>query len=460
MALNEALREELRRRKTPRDRRERILASVERLRQQPGVIAEHNVAAALGDAGLWRAASSHIERAFALGGDAAESWLVRARALTELAQHSAAEGAYLETLRRQPLNFPAHRELAQLIWMRTGDINAAMVHLNRAVAGQPQNVALMILRAQVLEGAGFVAEAYDEFRPIAAAYPGDPGVAAVVSQTALSAGDIAAALRLGRVAFERAPGAPISAVAYASACLASGDAEAAAAPIAALRAANGNNQHAIALQALMWRLTGDDRYRGLYDYETVVRPYWLAAPQGWDSLASYVADLAQALHAAHNARAHPFNQSIKQGTQATSILDLEHPALRALPAALDPPIRQYLADIGAGADPLRSRRTQDYAIHGVWSISMAAGGRHIDHVHSEGWISSACYIEVPVAPGREGWLKFGEPGLAMAQRCDAEHFVEPQPGRLVLFPSYMWHGTIPFSGHGRRLTFALDIIPD
>jgi hypothetical protein len=36
--------------------------------------------------------------------------------------------------------------------------------------------------------------------------------------------------------------------------------------------------------------------------------------------------------------------------------------------------------------------------------------------------------------------------------------VEPGPGRLVLFPSYMWHGTIPFAA-GDRLTAAFDYQP-
>ena len=34
--------------------------------------------------------------------------------------------------------------------------------------------------------------------------------------------------------------------------------------------------------------------------------------------------------------------------------------------------------------------------------------------------------------------------------------VEPKPGRLALFPSYMWHGTRPF-GEGERLTVAFDV---
>ena len=37
-------------------------------------------------------------------------------------------------------------------------------------------------------------------------------------------------------------------------------------------------------------------------------------------------------------------------------------------------------------------------------------------------------------------------------------YVEPRPGRLVLFPSWMWHGTVPF-GAGERLTVAFDVAP-
>jgi hypothetical protein len=42
------------------------------------------------------------------------------------------------------------------------------------------------------------------------------------------------------------------------------------------------------------------------------------------------------------------------------------------------------------------------------------------------------------------------PGLAPYR------LVEPKPGRLVLFPSTMWHGTRPFPA-GERLTIAFDI---
>jgi len=37
--------------------------------------------------------------------------------------------------------------------------------------------------------------------------------------------------------------------------------------------------------------------------------------------------------------------------------------------------------------------------------------------------------------------------------------VQPRVGRLVLFPSYMWHGTIPFHAPQHRTTIAFDAIP-
>jgi hypothetical protein len=86
----------------------------------------------------------------------------------------------------------------------------------------------------------------------------------------------------------------------------------------------------------------------------------------------------------------------------------------------------------------------------------------VNHVHPRGWISSAFYVELPATPegsrGKEGWLKFGEPDGTWSG-LSADYWVEPAEGMLVLFPSYLWHGTVPFDGGGRRLTAAFDVIP-
>ena len=61
--------------------------------------------------------------------------------------------------------------------------------------------------------------------------------------------------------------------------------------------------------------------------------------------------------------------------------------------------------------------------------------------------------------GRQGWIKFGEPGLDVSLDDPIRRMVQPVPGRLVLFPSYMWHGTVPFRDDAKRTTIAFDVIP-
>jgi hypothetical protein len=81
----------------------------------------------------------------------------------------------------------------------------------------------------------------------------------------------------------------------------------------------------------------------------------------------------------------------------------------------------------------------------------------VNHLHPAGWISSAYYVALPEGAGQEGWIKFGEPRWP-TPGCTIEKVIQPQVGRLVLFPSYMWHGTIPFST-GERLTAPFDVVP-
>jgi hypothetical protein len=97
-----------------------------------------------------------------------------------------------------------------------------------------------------------------------------------------------------------------------------------------------------------------------------------------------------------------------------------------------------------------------------WSIRLTGGGFHVAHFHPGGILSSACYISLPtdMASGDEkgGWLEIGRPPLELGLDLPPLASFEPMPGRLALFPSFLFHGTRPFGG-GERLTVAFDIVP-
>ncbi|MFN7056924.1 2OG-Fe(II) oxygenase family protein [Hyphomonas sp.] len=425
-------------------------------------VALHNLASLLGDLGQHKEAAEIAARALKTGLDAPETWLVLARAEMGRGELDAARRAYREVLRRRPNALPAQFEAAQLIWMTTADRFQALRGLEAALRRPGADPMLLMVKAQALEFMGDVPAALGALVG-PAEEPGCPvQMLAYAAHLSAEAGDPALAIRFAEAAVRTAPADPATREALARARLAAGDAPGAEQILSPLSAQFPGLQHVRALLATAWRMMGDARYRALYDYDRFVQARPLSVPEGWTSLEAYVAQLAAELKAAHPFRTHPFGHSLRQGSQLPDVLQLQSPALAAFGEALSGPLGAYLEALGQGEGPLPGRNTGRAQVAGSWSVWLRPGGYHVDHVHQEGWISSACYIELPGAVnagGREGWLRFGKPGLSLPEALPAEHWVRPEPGLVALFPSYMWHGTEPFSGDEPRLTMAFDLVP-
>ena len=427
-------------------------------------VAEHNVAALQGDLRRFPEAEAAARRAFAKGINAPETWAVLARAAQGQGRHEEAEAAYVEALRRRPNMADVHRDLAQLIWVRTEDVEAAAANLQAATKAFPEQSDLAIQLARVQQFGGQEEAAYSTLlRAIGRSARPDADLQASASILAGKLGESVAALRHAEAALALAPDNAKVMLLTCDAQLGLGRAGPAARLAEALLERAPDEQQALSRLATAWRIMGDPRYRRLFDYDAVVRGWTIDTPDGWTDLPSYLVDLAAALRAENTGRGHPFDQSLRNGSQSDADLTAsEHPAVKAFFQAIDGPIHRHMQAIGSGDDPLRRRNTGEFGLRGIWSVRLRPNGYHVDHVHPMGWLSSACHIEIPAAVnsgGQEGWLKFGEPGVPTMPRMPAEHFVKPEPGRLVLFPSYMWHGTVPFSGDQERLSVAFDVVP-
>ncbi len=434
-------------------------------KQTPGSIsAHHNLGAILGDLGRHAEAEQSLRRALQLGGRSPETWHVLGHALQGQGKLEEAEEAYRVAVGGRPDYYEAQADLAQLIWMRTEDFAAASQTLDQAITAYPNAGSLVLTRARLREFAGDPQGSFEESARAAAASPGDASIQHATARQALAAGEPAKALAYSQAAAridnDEGDSAGITTVA---ALLALGRIEEAAGLAETLHSRWPKDQMRIALMATAWRLLGDPRYAELYDYAAFVRGWTIDTPKGWRNLTSYLADLKGGLDAMHSAKTHPVGQSLRHGTQTNeNLLAATHPAIAAFSKAIEGPIQAHMAAVGKGEGPLRSRNTRTYDIAGIWSVRLRPNGFHVDHVHPAGWLSSACYIDLPHtvdAGGREGWIKFGEPGVATLPRLEPEHFVKPEPGLLVLFPSYVWHGTVPFSGEQTRLTVAFDLLP-
>lgn len=215
-----------------------------------------------------------------------------------------------------------------------------------------------------------------------------------------------------------------------------------------------------AYAATAWRLAGDQRSAWLEGDERLVKPIDLsdALPQ--------LDVLAETLRSLHVARGEYLDQSVRGGTQTDGpLLSRIDPTIRHLRRAIVGAVESYVAQLPPAEEKhplLRQRRDRRVRFSGSWSVRLRSGGHHSNHVHPLGWISSALYVALPVRPPDEaedaGWLTLGEPDRKLGIGLPPWRKVEPSSGRLVLFPSWMWHGTVPFAD-GERLTVAFDVAP-
>jgi uncharacterized protein (TIGR02466 family) len=427
-------------------------------------VAWHNLAATLGDMGRGPAAKAAAEEAFRRGLDVAETWSVYARALLAVGELDEAEAAYIQALQRQRNNLEISAEFANVIWMRRGDMAMAQGALDGAFRAGGAPGPLLIAKAKLYEAAGDAGAAANLLAQGVERLPSDVPVMLAAAQAAVETGALGAAQRFVGMALQAAPDRPEVLNQASIVHLAAGRADEALQTARRGLAIDPDNQSLWGWAATAARVVGDPLHDTLCDYETVVRSYQIEAPAGWASLEAYLADLAAALDRMHPYTLHPFHQSIRHGSQTMQpLLGSDDPVIRAFFQAIDKPIREHMAQLGQGADVLRRRNTGAYHFDGAWSVSLKPGGFHKDHFHPQGWLSSAFYVETPDRAldigDRQGWIRFGRPPIKLDPPLDAGHYVRPQPGRLVLFPSYMWHGTEPFTTDEKRLTLAFDVVP-
>jgi len=355
------------------------------------------------------------------------------------------------TLAANPLWIEGHRSRAALAGQMG---HSPLAAVRAALAGHQREPALHHLLASLALQARDFAAAQDATHTAMAVLGRQRWLVALAAHVASETGELARAD--AEFAAAGAPADVNEAVLLARHHLRSARPESAAALLDPWRGKPGD-EGIWPLLALAWRMTGDPQWQWLEGDPALVGICDVGlSPDG-------LAALADHLRALHLATAAPLDQSVRGGTQTDGNLLLRtEPIIRDLKARLLAAVERHVANLPGRAPghPTLLANRKPLRIAGSWSVRLTGTGFHADHVHPQGWFSSALYIALPetMGPGEHdhaGWLALGEardlvPSLAPLR------LVEPRPGRLVLFPSTMWHGTRPFPA-GERLTVAFDV---
>jgi tetratricopeptide (TPR) repeat protein len=416
-------------------------------------VARHNLANELRRLDREAEALGEVERVLGEGLRLGETLALRGYILTGLGRFAEGEAALREALRIKPELVEAAQALAALL-PQVGRADEALDGFREALSQSPgtgilwveamaaakahgaweqllewadasetrfgADTMISVFAANALSGLGRDAEAHDRLTSALAAEPSFASGHTTLAHVAVRLGDYRAAERAALTATELAP----------------------------------LDQSGWALLGAIWRVLGDAREDWLCRYDELVMPVRVELP----------VDLAASLTMRHRALAHPADQSLRGGTQTPgNLFQTADPAIADFARGLRTVIEQRVGTLPSDSShPFLGRNTGSIAFSASWSVRLREQGFHISHIHPAGWLSSALYVSLPsevVAGGGEGVLTFGVPDAALQLDLAPRRTIQPQEGLLVIFPSYLWHNTTPFSSAEARLTVAFDALP-
>ncbi len=447
-------------------REEAVAAFSSALAARPDMVfALVNRGAALRSIGRIDEALADHRRAAALAPEDPETQYQLANTLRQAGLMAEAESAYQAALRAAPARVNIHRDYARLLW-EMGESGRFLEPLEQAIAAEP-HAYLLTLKGELAMRAGQLAVA-EQAATQAIAVDARCSVGhRIIGRVRRHESNVDAATTSLEASFRLAPDDFETLHELAETLLVGGDVERAL-DLLRTEPPREHLQKHIALKTIAMRLSGDEEYRRLYDYDRFTRKIMIEPPAGFANLAAFNDALAAAIVPLHATRQQPLDQTLYGGTQSFGRLwDEPNPVIQALKRQLLETARTYVAGLPDDPDhPFLAQKSMALDCAGAWSVVLSSGGGHVDHIHPEGWISASYYVRIPQEVAglnqdggdKAGFLRLGASGVD-GVKLPAERWVKPEEGAVVFFPSYIWHGVENFASQSPRITAPFDLAP-
>lgn len=203
----------------------------------------------------------------------------------------------------------------------------------------------------------------------------------------------------------------------------------------------------------------------LLDFDRFMEPVRLETPAGYASLADFNVALA------HHVRSHPTlvsapaSHATRLGKHSGELLDQSKGPIAVLEEIIQGSVKTYIRKLSTDLKhPFIGSQPKNFGLT-AWGIVLGSRGYQLPHIHPSAWLSGVYYVQVPEVfaeadNAQAGWIEFGRPPIHF--HCKADPVVklfQPEAGLMLLFPSYFYHGTVPFDYDAQRISIAFDILP-
>lgn len=150
---------------------------------------------------------------------------------------------------------------------------------------------------------------------------------------------------------------------------------------------------------------------------------------------------------------------------AGNLFKRPEPSFKQLATLVMQEFRNYKAHFANADCELIQSFPDQFEFTSSWYVKMQQGGHLSPHIHEIGWISGAVYLAMPTSDGNEGAFEYGTHGddypiqPSKSQSDFPTAYTMPNVGDVVLFPSSLFHRTIPFKTNETRICIAFDLKP-
>lgn len=389
-----------------------------------------------------------------------------------ISHHNAGRVVEAERLYREVLSqWPGHPIAATLLArlaLRAGQLHEARSLLATAIANAPEYTQAHATLAECLEHQKEPTLAARSHRRALLLMPAQPAPLVSLGNAAQQEADNEVARALYRRALVVQPGSIPAANNLASASLKLADPDAAMQATDRVLEKDPGHVRAMAYRTVALRALGrHEEADALIGLGTLVSTLELDVDEDYRDINAFNTALTRALESHPNLSNDwdPTQRAIRGGAIVPQLLTHDAPVLQTFERHLRAAIDKAISALPDDPDhPFLSRKPKAYDLD-VWANFLERSDHQSAHIHNLGWMSGVYYVAVPDPElednPRAGWIEFNRPGYGIPEPSEEAGIeaIQPRPGMAILFPSYVWHGTVPFRGTGRRISIAFDLHP-
>jgi len=276
------------------------------------------------------------------------------------------------------------------------------------------------------------------------------------------------ALEPARIAADSLPNDMSAQFAYGKISLAAGQPEMALAVFDRLKGDGLFVSKAHAYREVALRELGlDAEADAISRFDDYVRPMHLKPPPGFATIKDFNDAVCAEMLSHPNLEDAPPQRATRNGQKVTRLLENPSPLMATFGEMIKGAVAEMQVHLKRDASdgPFSPSPPPGPCAIDLWVNIMHRQGHQRPHFHPQGWLSGCYYARVPErietsGDAHEGWIEFGQPAYHLPHTKPPKlHLVKPEEGLIVLFPSYLFHRTIPFDSDEPRISFAFDLVP-